>query len=141
MTQSPQTDQVTIYSPQGEAVEVTRLNALDLTRHNAFTWNANTKTQTETAEPPIVVAETEIDLPEVVEDSTQEAPSLDVEAKLVGDYDNIEDYLNTMDSEALRTMIEEKFGERVHARTGKSKIIARYIELNDAADAGDDEED
>jgi hypothetical protein len=69
------------------------------------------------------------------EDHTElgdEAPAdLADEAKTVADYDSVEAYLKTFDQAALRTILEETFGQTADGRTSKAKLIKKIIAAND----------
>lgn len=118
----------TVYNAEGEAFEVDNLNALDLTRHSGFFFK-NPKGTTAIPAP----VETVAPVATVSEDAAPDADAtvafatLEDEAKVVADTDNLEAYLNTKDVAALRTYAEKHYGEKVHGRTGKDKLIEMIL--------------
>ena len=131
----------TIYDPDGNPVKVTRLNAHDLTRMG-YSWTKNPKIEAD----PEAVAEPDTGNPSegtsseqnnavIVTDEAAKQPDADLEreAKDVGDYDSLADYLDTFDAAALRVILEEKFGEKAHARTGKDKLVEKIVAYYDEA--------
>lgn len=113
-------DTITVYSPDGEAHVVTPLNAMDLTRMGDFSF----KKPVTASEVVVPVDVTE---PVVTPTTNNVFSTLEVETEAVTGKDSIEEYLNTKDVGWLRTYAEKTYGEKVHGRTGKDKIIEMIL--------------
>lgn len=138
-------DIVTIYHADGTPFETSRLNALDLTNNGRAFWS---KKGAEPAKEPAIEPAKELAPEEPVkafepanEPDTEEADEgkdgdiefLDDEALLIAGYTSSEEYLATFSQAALKAMLETRYGEKVHGRTGKDKMIAKIIELEASA--------
>lgn len=135
------TQKVTIFSPKGEAVECTRLNAIDLIRTSGFEWRA----PSETVIPEEVVAESveqvtpapqaedkpaaiDAELPQI--DHTT-APLVDIAVALTGS-DDVEKYLTGFTADALRTMAEDRYQEKVHHKSSQETVIEKIMGFEEA---------
>lgn len=130
-------DQETIYSPAGDAVTVSRLNALDLIRTSGYSWKPSPKVAEEIVEE--AVAETIADEPEIAEEVPEEdeaeleqvdAHSADLDevaAALAGT--DAASYLNSFSTEALKTMAEERYGVKLRANVSKEKAVEQLLAL------------
>lgn len=133
---------VTIYDKAGDPVSVSRLNAHDLTRMG-YTWSRNTKIEVapepdnESVSEPSPTDEKKVEEPANEPANEPATPDLEKEGKDVGDFDNLSDYLNSFDQAALRVILEEKFGEKAHARTGKDKLVEKIVAYYDEGTTGE----
>lgn len=128
-------DMVTIYTPEGEPHKCSRLNAKELVSSQGFRW------RNDTAKVNAVKDEPEKDTPtetETVVETTVVPPKADhvndslVDiAEAINGSSDVQPYLEGFTSDALRTMAEERYNERLHHKLGKSKIIEKIIELED----------
>lgn len=129
----------TIYSPEGEPHKCTRLNAIDLVRTAGFTW----KPSAEVAEKVVAEAVAETIESEPVapapeaaveeESAPIDAATADLEevsAALAGT--DPASYLNGFSTEALRTIAEERYGERLRSNISKEKAVERILALEAA---------
>ena len=135
------TQTVTIYSPSGEPHVCTRLNANDLVRYSGYNWRNDTVESaeenteesqipdTETAETSDPIEEAENTAEEPVPEFDSSTATLEEWAEhVIGDKD-VEKFLTSFTPEALRTLCEERYGQRVHGRTATPKVIERIITL------------
>jgi hypothetical protein len=128
-----------VYSPAGEPVAVTRLNALDLVRHSGYTWKREFVEAVE--KTPEIVAEV------IAEVLTEEAPAVEPaaeETRVDAHKDDLADvakaiagadavtYLNGFSVEDLKVIAEERYGEKLRANVSKEKAIERIIALEAA---------
>jgi hypothetical protein len=131
-------DKETVYSPDGEAIVTTRLNAVELVRYNSFTWKRQPTTETAIPEAVLVVAEdpvdvesfvraTEVDIPTAPVDPDADALE-DVAEALIGTRD-VHKYLESFSADALRTIAEKRYNERIHHRTSKQSMIEKILLL------------
>lgn len=127
----------TIYSPAGEPHKCTRLNAIDLVRTAGFTW----KPSAEVAEK-IVAEAVEETLAAEPAAPEPEAPAAEAEEELINaataDLEEVSaalagtdpaSYLNGFSTEALRTIAEERYGERLRSNISKEKAVERILAL------------
>lgn len=129
----------TIYSPAGEPHKCSRLNAIDLVRTAGFTWKPSAgvaeKIVAEAVEETLA---SEPEIPAVPEAEPESADPIDantadleeVSAALAGT-DPVS-YLNGFSTEALRTIAEERYGERLRSNISKEKAIERIVALEAA---------
>lgn len=130
-------DLETIYSPEGEPHKCTRLNAIDLVRTAGFTWKPSAdvaeKIVAEAVEETIE-SEPVAPAPAVEEESAPiDAATADLEevsAALAGT--DPASYLNGFSTEALRTIAEERYGERLRSNISKEKAVERILALEAA---------
>lgn len=133
-------DLETIYTPEGEPHKCTRLNAIDLVRTAGFTWKPSAgvaeKIVAEAVEETLA---TEPVAPEPAATAVEEesapidAATADLEevsAALAGT--DPASYLNGFSTEALRTIAEERYGERLRANISKEKAVERILALEAA---------
>jgi len=125
---------VTVYDTEGNPVEVSRLSALDLTRDGRATWNAPSQTT-----KVVIEEEPEVPAPATVDEETAPAPEqepkppfLEEEAALIAGEDK-QAYLKGFSPAALKSMIAERFGHEIEGKINKSALIAKFIELEAAA--------
>lgn len=150
------TSLVTVYSPDGDAIEVSRLNANDLIRHSGYTWNLKGEEAEEASpsedEEQAKIAATADKINAAIAAKNSEAPdenNTEVEAKIdhdtapleeiakvVADLD-VEKYLEGFTADALRAMAEKRYGERVHHKSSKEKVIEKIIGFEEAKTAAE----
>ena len=126
----------TIYSPSGEPHQCSRLNAIDLIRTAGFSWKASSAAAEKIVEE--AVQETIAAVPELVAPADAEVAPIDantadleeVSAALAGT--DPASYLNGFSVEALRTIAEERYGERLRANISKEKAVDRVLALEAA---------
>lgn len=135
---------VTVISPEGVEESVIRLNAHDLVRTNGYRWYTTT-TAASAIDPTTPVMESLKDVAAIAEatmwteskaaikeslatNTTTNAPLTD-EAFAVAGITDVETYLKGFSVESLRTIAEERYGEKIHHRTNLEKTIARILEL------------
>jgi len=126
-------DEVTIYKTDGTPHVCTRLNARELVAGQGFRWKP---TVTDTAPAPEVVVEAPAVVPETAPEPKAAEPIINhnVEplkdvALAVSGSDDVRKYLDGFTTEDLKTMTEERYGEKVHPRIGKDKLIDKMVEL------------
>lgn len=127
-------DKVTIYTNDGEPHECTRLNARELVGMGGYKWDkGSTSPAAIEAAAPAEPAPTP-DPAEVVE-APQAAPSpvdhinaplSEIAHTIAGDAD-VAKYLEGFTADALRTMAEERYGEKIAARTSKDKAVEKIM--------------
>jgi hypothetical protein len=144
----------TIYSPQGEMFEVTRLNYLDLTSHAGW---SNTPPSTSVA--AIVAAETPqepaaapqapeatAEAPQAPEaapaapeaapaDETTEETSEETAEKPAFDREAAEARYAALSKDDMRHLLKDQFGFDADGRTSLPKLVAKAVELEEAANA------
>ena len=127
---------VTVYSPEGTAVECTRLNANDLVRLMGYTWGPDIKDEDVPEE--VVAIEEEAILAAitdaVVTTESNSAPDSELSLeelamRLTGE--SVEDYLSNLSGEALHTLAQERFSIKLHHRLSKDSLIEKIVELED----------
>lgn len=150
---------VTVYSAAGVAENVIRLNAHDLVRTNGYMWKPVSATPA--LDPKAPVLENIADLAAIVAASILEeanpktvfeiedvphvllnqntAPLAAIALEVAGSTD-VAAYLKSFSSDALRTMAEERYGEKIHHRTSFENVIARVIELEDVKSANESDD-
>lgn len=126
-----------VYSPEGEPLKTTRLNAIDLVRTAGYMWN-----QGGPAKAPEIVTAPVDEPPTPVEEpvAAPEPAPVDEEPKVdhvgaplaevalaVAGADDVEKYLEGFTDDALRTMAEERYGQKVHHKTSRENIIAKIV--------------
>lgn len=147
---------VTIYDAEGTPYELDSANARDMINSGDYFWNdpklvATTPAAAETPaveeEPSEVTAETEtpaveetVEVEEAAEEVTEQE-SLEAEALRVSGEEDVVAYLEGFSEEALRTMAQERFGEKIHHRASKTNVIAKIVEFEEARLVGDDQAD
>jgi len=147
---------VTIYDAEGTPYELDSANARDMINSGDYFWNdpklvAATPAAAETPaveeEPSEVTAETETpaveetaEVEEAAEEVTEQE-SLEAEALRVSGEEDVVAYLEGFSEEALRTMAQERFGEKIHHRASKTNVIAKIVEFEEARLVGDDQAD
>ena len=130
----------TVYNAEGEAFEVSNLNAIDMTRHGGYTYKSPNPVEpsvVETVKEPEAVKEPENGTAPMA-DEVVNFQSLEAEAKIVSDTDSVEDYLKSKSPEALRTILEQRYGEKVHGRTGRDKLVEMILELEESTQSEED---
>lgn len=124
----------TIYSPEGKAVQVSRLNAIDLIRTAGYSWQTGAA---EAAEEVVEEAVAETLADEVTEEEAPAAEAAPVDAK-TSDLDDIAaalagtdaaSYLNGFSVDALKTIAEERYGEKLRANVSKERAVERILAL------------
>jgi hypothetical protein len=145
-------DMVTIYSPQGDPVTVSRLNAIDLSRTAGYVWHADPDAEAPAPAPepepdedaavqwdkpfaphavqPAAAAPVAIAHPtdaEPAEEPAEEPAPAAEPAKTRDDFDSFDAYLDSLDQPALRALLEEMTGEKVHGRMSKERVIEKII--------------
>lgn len=153
---------VTIYNPEGLEERVTRLNAHDLIRTNGYQWHAKT---TDPVADPIEVAiealqslediaaieaANQLAAANVVDEAAATEPAqvpvdqnsvpLEDIAFAVTNNRDVAAYLKAFSVEALRTLAEERYAEKIHRRTTVENVILRIIELETAKTAAESTE-
>jgi len=132
-------DMETVYAPSGEPHECSRLNALDLVRTAGYTWRPSEATAIEIVEAAIEDTEAERAVEEAATEERAVNPNTtdleNLSAALAG-VDAVS-YLNGFSVEALRTIAEERYGERLRANISKEKAIERILSLEEARIAGE----
>lgn len=132
-------DKVTIYSPEGEPHECVRLNARELVNYQGFTWKQK-NTETEEFVEPVAeptVEEVVEPIVEPVEEPTVEAdaePNVDhvrapleeIAYTITGNPD-VAKYLEGFTPDALRTMADQRYGEKISHLAGKDTIIKKIL--------------
>jgi hypothetical protein len=140
----------TVFGPDGAELITTRLNAIDLVRHAGFSWSNRAATAAvpeapvtaavtdtpalldptdpaETVAPVNAAAEAVVlgDTPPTIDHAT--TPLAEI-ALLITGTDDVQKYLSGFTVDALRTMAEERYGQRLHHKvsvdTAVDKIIA-----------------
>jgi len=159
---------VTIYNAEGTPFKVDSANARDMINMGNYFWNdpksvAETTTDTETTAVAETTTDTETtaveeasseedettepettDVEEDAGEESEEAPeqeSLEAEALRVSGSDDVVVYLEGFSEESLRSMAQERFGEKVHHRASKTNVIAKIVEFEEARLVGDDQAD
>lgn len=125
-----------VYSPEGVPVNVARLNALDLVRHSGYTWRQMAAIAVAVEETPEAVVEAIAEVfPEEVpaEEAPIDAKTADLHdvAKAVYDAD-ILTYVSSFSVEDLKTIAEERYGEKLRANISKDKAVERIVALEAA---------
>lgn len=124
----------TIYSPDGIPVQVARLNALDLVRTSGYRWKPDEAVAEKIVEEAI--AETLASEPEAGESAEEEAAEPidaksadleDIASALAGT--DAAGYLNAFSVEALKTIVEERYGEKLRLNVSKEKAVDRILAL------------
>jgi hypothetical protein len=128
----PEQEFETVYSPSGELVKATRLNAMDLVRHSGYSWRRDAapvaanvseesvKTYPE-AEPEAITEE------DVVSLDVKTADLTDI-AEVIADTDQLT-YLSSFSVEKLKDMAEERYGEKLRSNISKDKAIEKIMSL------------
>ncbi|QGH74811.1 hypothetical protein MAL1_00064 [Bacteriophage DSS3_MAL1] len=127
-------DKVTIYDNDGAPHECTRLNARELVARGDFKWDAGSVSAAaiEAAAPAEPTPTPE---PAEVAEAPEAAPSpvdhindpLSVIADTIAGDADVAKYLEGFTADALRTMAEERYGEKIAARTSKDKAIEKIM--------------
>lgn len=129
----------TVFDKAGKALEVTRLNAVDMVRGGEFFWQ---KPATSTAIPEAAPAPAPVAAAE--EAPAEEAP----EAPAAVDLDELalavtggtaEEFLNTFSEDGVKEFASEKYGIKSRSNTRKDKVIAQIIEAETERLTADDE--
>ncbi|QJA42952.1 hypothetical protein [Phaeobacter phage MD18] len=131
-------DKVTIYTVDGEPHECTRLNARELVAMGGYKWDksstsaaaieAATPSEPEPAsEPSEGVEPPQVDPSEV---DHIRAPLSEIAHTIAGEAD-VSKYLEGFTLDALRTMADERYGEKISARSSKEKAIEKIIAFED----------
>ena len=120
--------EVTIFAPDGSPHKCSKLNANDLTRSQGYTWKPKANT---TPEPEAQAPDTPVEpeaTPESAEDSFDaDAESLfDAAVRLAGTEDVIK-YLEGFSEPQLQQMAEARYGEKLHGRMRKEKMIEKIV--------------
>ena len=141
-------DKTTVFDAAGTPFEVTRLNALDLTRSGKYFWQKNgaveaavfaqaideqeAKAAADLAETLATFIDAKQEPEEAPEEVTEQTIYLTDEALLIAGYDSAEAYLETFSKAALKDILEKQYGVTVDGRTGKEKLIDKIIEADAA---------
>lgn len=131
-------DKVTIYNSDGEPHECTRLNARELVAMGGYKWDKGSASAAaiEAAAPaepaptpaPAEVAEAPEAAPSPVDHIND--PLSEIASTIAGEAD-VAKYLEGFTADALRTMAEERYGEKLNGRTGKDKAIEKIMALEE----------
>lgn len=149
--ENPSDPFVTIYAEDGTPHEdVARANAVELVNSGKFFWNPKGEAPeavdaADAAEEPKEPAPA----PEAPEEPVAPAPetinpveeALEAQALRVAGSDDVVSYLEGFSLDALKTMAEERYGEKIHHRASKETAIQKIVELEEARLVGDDQAD
>jgi hypothetical protein len=143
---------VTVFSPDGTAERVTRLNANDLIRTNGYMWRSDESPKETPAAPQPNLLETladraAIDAAEALsvaiaaeDEATEPSPigidlnktSLhEIALEMTGN-DDVANYLKAFSVDALRSMADQRYGEKIHHRTSLETAISKIMEFEAA---------
>jgi hypothetical protein len=142
------TQVTTVFAPDGAELTTTRLNALELIRYSGYTWSSPLAAPaTETAVvalatveastapvttpvaevPPVLVPEAAPVDPIAALDHTK-APLTEIAFLLTGTND-VAKYLAGFSPEGLRTLADERYGQRIHRNMSKENVIDKILVL------------
>lgn len=122
-------DKVTIYKPNGEAVETTRLNARDLCGSPGFTWAKPTPVA-KVGQP---VSDEEVAGPAPTEfDPATAMRSLETMSTALGTGSNVTEFLQGYTLSSLRALAAERYKHALHPRMLKPGAITKIMALEEA---------
>lgn len=132
-------DKETVYAPNGEPHICSRLNALDLIRTAGFSWKPSKEVAVRVVEeavadtltdvvPAVETIDADADKPETIDPKVSDLS--EVAAVLAGM--ETEAYLKSLSVENLRTMAEERYGERLRLNISPEKAVERIMALEAA---------
>lgn len=142
------TQQETIYAPDGSELVTTRLNALELVRYAGYGWNKQNVSAAAVAavvDPEPVVAPTVEDVPEeLAADAAtgidHKTASLEDLALAMTNSTDVVAFLKSFSVDALRTLAEERYGQRLRTNATLDSAIEKMLAWEEAKIAAESNE-